>query len=107
MPVLFLLLILLEPETQYSLSRKLKSMYSCSVTQTSTNIENIFLVGLQIHRVSTTAENVDWNSLQYFFHHNFVLLFLFLQWQEDNISGTSSLSGALVPGNFPIPSVTK
>jgi hypothetical protein len=70
-------------------------------------IKNIFLVRVQIHGVSILAENVDWKSLQYLFHYHFFILFLFLQWHEDNVSGTASLSDALIPGSFPTFSVTK
>ena len=81
--------------------KKLKGMYSWSAVQTSTMIKNIFLVGGKIHGLSILAENVDWKCLQYLFHHHFVILFLFLQWHEDNVSGTSTLLGTLIPGNFP------
>jgi len=66
-------------------------MYSCSAVQTSTMIKNIFLERVQVHGVSILAENVNWKCLQYIFHHHFVILFLFLQWHVDNVSGTSSL----------------
>jgi len=80
-------------------------MYSCSAVQTSTAIENMFLVWVQIHGVSILAANVERKCLQYLFHHHFFILFFFLQWHEDNVSGISSLSGALIPGNFPTLSV--
>jgi hypothetical protein len=69
--------------------------------------KNIFIVEVLIYGMSVLAKNVDWKFLQYLFHYHFFILLLFLQWHENNTSGTSSLSGALISGNFPTLSVTK